>query len=635
MKKFLWSFAAVLAVISISFAVITCGDSGTPTRPTAVTGVSIEGRDPGPIGQGNTFTLTAVLEPANATNRTVTWTSSNPAEVSVTKRGNTLVADVKGEAITTNPVTITVTTADGSFTATRTFTVVTPVDVTGISLNKDTLPVRIRANGTDATSTTVTAEITPPNATNKDVTWEIDDESIASFTLSHDGLTATVTAKKIGTTTITVTAVDGDWSDSAEIVVTERSSDELDVESVTINSHNALWSVPPGYVLTGVDESRWEYMTITATVDPPEADFPELLWEVSSVAVGTDTAAPVVSYTVSEDTMSLYLRALLNGTITITATAESYPDIKDTSTVRLKLPVESVVPQGLVMVLTESTAVQTAHSVFAPTYCEADEVSDWDWSITDTNIATLTGGNTATPTVTAKAAGTTKLNVSVKVDGLTFTGDVDLVVRNPTVALLKDFHITFEGYATDALVAPAGINYGTFTNEVPGHAGEEVLVGRYGKLNPDNADDDAIGWLIDLTFKEPIIPELINQYTGVKIEWGHSVVPDGSVMDACGMFTVRFRCVPGDMLTLDLGQGRGSGGPGWYQPAGGIPMGGTPWSFTQQNTGWTGGTLAGGTTGMMIQLADQLCFYSHVPPYNGNTKFPSEFFYVYSIEFYK
>ena len=63
----------------------------------------------------NTLTLTATVAPDNATDKTVTWTSSNPSVATVENGVVTAVAP--------GTATITVTTADGGFTATCTVTV--------------------------------------------------------------------------------------------------------------------------------------------------------------------------------------------------------------------------------------------------------------------------------------------------------------------------------------------------------------------------------------------------------------------------------------------------------------------------------------------------------------------------------
>ena len=81
----------------------------------AVTGVTLN-KTSASIGVGDTETLTATVAPANALNKTVTWTSSNTSVATVSAAG-VVTAVAAGSA------TITATTEDGSFTATCTVTV--------------------------------------------------------------------------------------------------------------------------------------------------------------------------------------------------------------------------------------------------------------------------------------------------------------------------------------------------------------------------------------------------------------------------------------------------------------------------------------------------------------------------------
>ena len=86
-----------------------------PATITPVTGVSIAGGNFN-LTVGNTRTLTATVAPANATNRNVTWTSSNTSVATVTANG--LV-----RAIAPGTATITARTAEGNFTNSVTVTV--------------------------------------------------------------------------------------------------------------------------------------------------------------------------------------------------------------------------------------------------------------------------------------------------------------------------------------------------------------------------------------------------------------------------------------------------------------------------------------------------------------------------------
>lgn len=68
---------------------------------------------------GNTKTLTATVAPAEATNTSVTWASSNPAVATVSSAG-VVTAVAQGTS------TVTATTVDGSFTKTCAVTVPAP-----------------------------------------------------------------------------------------------------------------------------------------------------------------------------------------------------------------------------------------------------------------------------------------------------------------------------------------------------------------------------------------------------------------------------------------------------------------------------------------------------------------------------
>ena len=88
----------------------------TPT-PVAVTGVTLDQATMTLIAGGATGTITKTVTPANATNKNVTWSSSDEA-----------VATVAGGVVTPlteGTTTIAVTTVDGSFTATCEVTTVT------------------------------------------------------------------------------------------------------------------------------------------------------------------------------------------------------------------------------------------------------------------------------------------------------------------------------------------------------------------------------------------------------------------------------------------------------------------------------------------------------------------------------
>lgn len=83
-----------------------------------------------------------------------------------------------------------------------------PVAVTGVTLDKNTLSIK------SGEKETLIANITPNNATNKNLIWKSSDESVA--TVDKNGL---VTGVKKGTATITVTTEDGNYSDTCTVSV--------------------------------------------------------------------------------------------------------------------------------------------------------------------------------------------------------------------------------------------------------------------------------------------------------------------------------------------------------------------------------------------------------------------------------
>lgn len=125
-------------------------------------------------------------------------------------------------------------------TATQNITV-TDVAVEGVSLNKTS--TTIATGGTE----TLTLTFTPDNATNKAVTWESSDETVATV---DDGK---VTAVKSGTATITVTTTDGGFKATCTVTVNaakgsaENPYTVADVSQGKANGKNGIYVI--GYIV--------------------------------------------------------------------------------------------------------------------------------------------------------------------------------------------------------------------------------------------------------------------------------------------------------------------------------------------------------------------------------------------------
>ena len=159
---------------------------------------------------GQNFTLQAMLSPSNATNKEVTWESSDAGVAAVSKDG-VVTAKKAGKA------TIVAKAADESGKYASCVVTVTEAkkEVTGVTLNKSSLNLGV--GGSEVLSATVL----PADATNKQVTWLSSTPSIA--TVSQSGV---VTGVKEGTTQISVITADGSKTAICSVIVSGQTQTE-------------------------------------------------------------------------------------------------------------------------------------------------------------------------------------------------------------------------------------------------------------------------------------------------------------------------------------------------------------------------------------------------------------------------
>ncbi len=201
--------------------------------PIKVTGVKLN-VDNLKIKVNENAQLVAIIEPQNADNKNLVWSSSDSRIVDVDGSGE-ITGLAEGTAI------ITVTTEDGGKTATCEVTVTsdskedpTPdpnpgedIRVTGVKLDAESIRLEVGKNRK------LTATIEPDNAKNKNVTWSTNDSDIA--TVDDDG---NVTAVSKGTTTIMVTTEDGGKVATCEIIVSDSQTVNPD-DTKTDDSDNS------------------------------------------------------------------------------------------------------------------------------------------------------------------------------------------------------------------------------------------------------------------------------------------------------------------------------------------------------------------------------------------------------------
>ena len=189
-----------------SSAAVSAVNCNTP-QPVPVESVSIsgDGVKDGKLSlkSGASVQLTATVNPSNATDKTISWTSSNS---SVAK-----VSDGKVTAVKAGTATITATA--GGKTASVVVTVAdNPVPVSSVSISGDGV-----SNGKlslkSGASAQLTATVKPDNATDRKVTWTSSDSSVANVM----GTGVVTAGSKAGTATVTATA--GGKSASVQVTV--------------------------------------------------------------------------------------------------------------------------------------------------------------------------------------------------------------------------------------------------------------------------------------------------------------------------------------------------------------------------------------------------------------------------------
>lgn len=173
------------------------------------------------LNTGRAATLAAVLRPANATNRSISWSSTNTSCATVDGSGR-VSASAAGTAL------IIAQSTDGGFRDTCAVTVLsagTPVD--GVVLSPDTLRVLRGTTGS------FSATVQPSSASNQTLLWLSLDPSVA--TVSSSGV---VTAVAKGQTAVVAVAVNGLKADTAIVRVTVPN--RAPVAAINANSVSAV-----------------------------------------------------------------------------------------------------------------------------------------------------------------------------------------------------------------------------------------------------------------------------------------------------------------------------------------------------------------------------------------------------------
>ena len=322
-------FYGVVEAVGFGTATITAKSNNGKTasctvtvNPIAVTGVSLNKTSLSFTGTGSSQTLTATVSPSNATNKTLTWSSSNTSVATVS---NGVV-----KAVGFGTATITAKSNNGK-TASCSVTV-NPIQPTGIKATPETSTL-YGLNGTVKLS----ANVMPSNATNKTVTWSSRNTSVA--TVSSDG---TVKAVGYGTAVITAKTVNGLTSNCTINVKKEEVTsltiatkptktnyyvgDTLNTAGLTLKAaynNGTTQTITSGFTCTPTALSTAGAQTVTVNYGGKTATFTVNVQDVTLSGIAIASNPTKTSYYVGDtlDTTGLKLTATYNNGTTQTITS--------------------------------------------------------------------------------------------------------------------------------------------------------------------------------------------------------------------------------------------------------------------------------------------------------------------------
>ncbi len=154
------------------------------------------------ITEGEELPIAAVVNPADATNPALTWTSSDPAVATVDNEGNVTAVAVGEAVITATSAADLTTKASCKVTVKAAY-----IPVESVTIESAEIEVEV------GVSVQLQATVNPSNATEPDLTWSSSDETIAS--VDNNGL---VKGLRLGEAIITAKA--GDKTAQCKVVVT-------------------------------------------------------------------------------------------------------------------------------------------------------------------------------------------------------------------------------------------------------------------------------------------------------------------------------------------------------------------------------------------------------------------------------
>ena len=295
--------------------------------------------------------LSTVYNPTNATNTTVTWHSSNPQIATVSNTG--LLS-----AVADGTVTITALAQDGSAAfASQVFTITNqPIYATALTVNTSTSVFTISS---PSATLQMLASITPANATNNSVFWQVDSPQIA--TINPLGL---LLAQSNGVVRVTAAVQDGSGISASRFITVVNQP--IFIQSINIAARSTQ--------LVGSSDT----LQMNLTYLPANATNPTFIWRSSDLQKAMVSPTGLVT-------------PRADGVVTISAHA--YDGSAAFAQYVITITNQNIFTSGLSINIVSGTNPINTHggflqlqAVFAPSATTFQNVA---WSVSDASIATI------------------------------------------------------------------------------------------------------------------------------------------------------------------------------------------------------------------------------------------------------
>lgn len=374
----------VVSAMSLDAASVVGAAMVTVSGQIIATSVSISAPEYVLTTFGGNLQFTETVLPANAENKSVSWSVSNTSVATISGAG--LLS-----ALSNGVVTVTAMTQDGSMLSdSKVVTLSGQTRVSSISLSVNE---GINVLTVKGATLTLTPTVLPADAAIKAVTWSVNAPTVA--TISGAGVLQSLSD---GVVTVTATATDGSGVvGSLPLTITGQ---------VLVSSISALGQGGASSITT-----RGGSLQINATVLPANASFRAITWSVSDISIATISGTGL-------------LKALADGVVTVTASATDASGVVGRTAIQItnQVAVSSITVSPSTGSITTKGGVLALSAEVLPANASNN---NFTWSVSNNLIATISG----TGILVARADGVVTVTATA-LDGSGVRGTSVVTVTN-------------------------------------------------------------------------------------------------------------------------------------------------------------------------------------------------------------